>query len=217
MKYVAALAVTVFAFLLGLYAGPSVKARFEAVPATTVCRPSSPEKLGDQPAVLFWGNSLAFDGDWPLDGFVSVNCGVQGLTAQAAVELTPSLPDLDFAAVVIIFGTVELIRGAESPEIFRASVNDVLDQLGQKYPKAKFVALGVPRRTATNIWRYENERHLDVVNDILRQMNDVIFIDSTEILEDLTAGSETYDGVHFSRQSYFLLAQKVQKTLDQLD
>jgi hypothetical protein len=132
------------------------------------------------------------------------------------VARTSALPDVDFAAVVIVFGTVELVRGVEDPDTFRVAVNDITNQLVQKYPNAKITALGVPRRRNTlNVWYYEGQRHLDALNDILKQLNGVAFIDSTQILERVMAGSETYDGVHFTDESYILLVQSVQKILGQ--
>ena len=214
MKHVVRIMFILGVFLTGLFAGAVVTNRTEVSEFTPTCRPSSPETLGNQPAVLFWGNSLAFDGDWPLDGFASVNCAVQGMTAQTAALRTTALPEMNVAAVVLVLGTVELVRDIADPATFRAALDAITADLAQKYPDADIIAFGIPRNeTAKDVWAYENQQHLDALNDVLGQIPDVAFLDTTQILAGLPVGSETYDGVHLTRQSYLLLNTAIQNAL----
>lgn len=218
MRYVTWAAVFVGIFLAGLVASPLMHERPQDPEFTPTCRPSSPEKLGGQSAVLFWGNSLAFDGDWPLNGFVSVNCAVQGMTADTAADRTPALPDMEFAAVVLIFGTVELVQDRADPAVFRTALNTITADITQKYPDAQIIAVGVPRNeSAKDVWAYESQPHLDAFNDTLGQLANVTFIDSAKRLASLPVGSETYDRVHLSRQSYLLLNAAIQSVLRTVD
>lgn len=218
MRYVAWAAVFLGIFLAGLFAGPLMRERPQGPEFTPTCRPSSPEKLGGQSAVLFWGNSLAFDGDWPLNGFISVNCAVQGMTADTAAGRTPALPDMKFAAVVLIFGTVELAQDRADPAVFRTALNTITADITQKYPGAQIIVVSIPRNeSAKDVWAYESQPHLDAFNDALGQLANVTFIDSAKRLASLPVGSETYERVHLSHQSYLLLNAAIQSALPALD
>lgn len=169
-----------------------------------VCRPSAPEVLSLTPDVLFWGNSLAFDGNWDQADRVAVNCARQGLTAEAATTLVDDLPLLDLKVVALVFGTVEMLRGQTDAVAFRAAIESNLSSLRTRYPAAQFVVIGIPEGAP---WIYDDDATTAAYNHVLKDMAGTIFISATEALSQVPAQALTYDGVHLTQQSYAVLRE----------
>lgn len=193
----------------GVAIGVAIWGRSDA-PATVQmqCRPSSPERLPNGQNILFWGNSLAFDHGWSFNGFQSINCARQGLTAQAARTVTSQLPDMEFAAVVIVFGTVELVRDIEDTTEFGEAILDVSSRLHDSYPNAKLIVLGVPDGRQ-DVWSYAHAPQAAKINALLRGLENTFFLDSTAALSDILEGHQTYDGVHLTPAGYAALEREI--------
>lgn len=170
------------------------------------CRPSSPEQMPAGNYVLFWGNSLAFDHGWSLDGYQAVNCAIQGLTAARAVPMTERLPKMDFSAIVLVFGTVELVREIEDVAQFASAMDQIRQTLGKVHRQTKIVILGVPEG-GPDVWLYGGNDQLYEINEVLRGQDDAVFLNTTNALSELPQNEQTYDRVHLSPASYRLLEQ----------
>lgn len=191
------------AFVVGLWVGHGGGLGLRDVAAPPVktppCRPSQPHLLQEQPAILFWGNSLAFDHSWNIPGHVVVNCALQGLTAQRAAALTPALPDMEVSAIVLVFGTVELLRDINDPAPFRQGVRTVIDRLRQRHPDAEIVMVGIP---AGEGWSYATHSLLGVLNTALKRQERVAFLDTSQTLDRIPPKLRSYDGLHLAGRSY---------------
>lgn len=173
----------------------------DANPGALTCRPSAPEKLPAEPVVLFLGNSLAFDADWPLDGSQTVNCARQGLTASAALSLMETLPDIAPKAVVLVFGTVELVRGNADPDAFQADMASIAETLRARTPDTVIVILGVASMGEN--WSY-NSADAEALNAATLRIDGV----SVLLLDPVLArheGPVSYDGVHLTPSVYSLI------------
>lgn len=198
----------------GLVIGGVLSGRSDApTGAQMQCRPSSPALLPDGQKILFWGNSLAFDHGWSFNGFQPINCARQGLTAQAARPMTSQLPDMEFAAVVIVFGTVELVQNIKDTAEFGEAVLDVSSQLRSAYPNAKLVVLGVPDGRQ-DVWSYARASQTEKINARLDSLEDTIFVDSTAALSDILEDHQTYDGVHLTPVSYASLEREILQIIE---
>ena len=197
------------AFFAGLGMGLLWERQAPAPHAGPVCRPSSPAEISGPPAILFWGNSLAFDADWPLDGHQAVNCARQGLTASAALPLLDTLPAITPEAVVLVFGTVELVRGPVDANAFQADLLAIADTLRAKAPDAAIIALGLP--SAGQTWSY-NTTEADTLTAAMRGIDGVTLLPLDPILAQ-HAGPISYDGVHLSPSVYPLIRAAVDAQL----
>lgn len=167
-------------------------------PAPLACRPSAPEKLASEAPILILGNSLAFDADWRTNTAQTVNCARQGLTAAAALPLIDALPDITPKAVVLVFGTVELVRGTADPETFHANIVDYVGMLSAKYMDAPIVVLGVP--TTKTGWSYDLA-DAQALNVAIAEVDNVSMLPIDPILTRLD-GPVSYDGVHLTPSVY---------------
>ena len=177
------------------------------------CRPTSPAMLPETQSILFWGNSLAFDHDWSLDEFQAVNCARQGLTAQTALSMTSQLPEIEFAVIVVVFGTVELVQSIKDVSEFGDAISEMGSRLNASYPSAKLVVLGVPDGSK-DVWRYAGDTQTEEVNARLRGLENTIFVDTTTVLSSLSDSDQTYDGVHLTRASYAYLEREILRLIN---
>lgn len=180
-----------------------------------VCRPSVPELLAGGPKVLFWGNSLAFDHSWRLPDLTPVNCARQGLTLEASVPLARHLPDTDFTAVVLFFGTVELLGGPIDVDKFRRALDAKVTMLRTSYPDVKVIIIGVPEGSALT-WDYGDHHDLAALNAVLRNVPGTEFIDATSILSGMPENRQTYDGAHLEFRAYTMLEAELIKSLSDM-
>ena len=204
MKRSFALILGIFGFGLGVLVATFLSASVPAQNPQAFCRPSAPEQLANGPKVLFWGNSLAFDHNWRLRRSVPVNCARQGMTAKAALEVIHTLPAIEFDAIVVVFGTVELLRDIKSVDQFSAAISTNIAQLSSAYDGSKIVVVGVPEGPL-DVWRYNSDVPASAMNDVLRQIDGVDYIDTTQVLSDLPWDMQTYDGIHLTAESYAIL------------
>lgn len=165
------------------------------------CRPSASEALPSGPTVLILGNSLAFDANWPLDGSQTVNCARQGLTASAAIPLIETLPDIAPKAVVLVFGTVELVRGNADPDAFQADMATVVETLRARTPDTAIVILNVASMGEN--WSYDSV-DAGVLNAAILGIDGVSVLPLDPILA-LHEGPVSYDGVHLIPSVYTLI------------
>lgn len=174
----------------------------KAAPLT--CRPSVPQHLPPGPAILFWGNSIAFDHGWSVDGSHSVNCAIQGLTAENAVAMTGRLPRRDFSAIVLAFGSVELARGAPDIARFAAALSEITKTLRTNYPDADLIVLGVPAGGADPLaWRYAgHEAHAQISAALRGAAEPDGFVDVALALNQKPLIKSTYDGIHMTTEAY---------------
>lgn len=177
-----------------------------------VCRPSSPERLDAGPKVLFWGNSLAFDHGWRVDDHVAVNCARQGMTAQAAVPQSEQLPRVAFAAVVLVFGSVEMVRNVDDTSQFATAIDAIVARVRGFYPGAEIVVLGVPHGSP-DVWSYGDQVSPAEINDVLRDLNETTYLDINAVLSGISEQQQTYDGVHLTPQSYLVLEAAISDVL----
>ncbi len=208
--------------LLGVFFSVGVAAGYfwfanQAQPTQNVaCRPSVPQLLSDGPKVLFWGNSIAFDHGWDIPGLSVVNCAVQGLTARQALLLTEKLPEIEFDAIVVVFGSVELVRDQVEVEEFGASIEGVIKDLRSRYEGSDIIALGVPEnKSKDRIWLYPGGRNATTVNARLTSLENVDFLNTTALLDNVPDSQRTYDGVHLTKQSYLVVETSLAKLLAQ--
>ena len=202
----------VVALVAGLGLGVLCENRENLSDLDMQCRPSSPELLASGPKVLFWGNSLAFDHGWAVDGYLTVNCARQGLTAKQAVTMIEALPDIDAAAIVLVFGTVELARDIESVSEFQAAIESILTRLEVDHPGARIVMLGIPDG-GSDVWTYQGNRALPGMNAFLAGIDGAAFLDTMGALSVLPDSDRSYDGVHLSGDAYNVLEQALQELL----
>lgn len=168
------------------------------------CRPSHPAlamATDPRPVVLFWGNSLLFDHGWDHPGFAAVNCARQGLTVTAALSLVQGLPDLEPEAVVLAFGSVELIRpGPIDLDRWQADITAMRMALRARYPKARVILSTIP--TGPSDWRYGAREELAQMNTALRQLPETETFELAEVFAAAEIALPHYDGVHLNLPSY---------------
>ncbi len=177
------------------------------------CRPSAPELLPAGPKVLVWGNSLSFDNDWRLERHQTVNCARQGMTAQDALPMVVALPKLEFSAIVLAFGSVELVRETGDIGGFRSSIEKIQKNLITLYPDTTIVVIGVPGGNQ-NIWQYGSSPQLSQINEVLRGLKGTRFLNTTELLSIIPESMQTYDGVHLTKDSYELIETWINEMID---
>lgn len=174
--------------------------------SSPACRPSAPRvaaEVTERPIILFWGNSLLFDHSWDDTAFFAVNCASQGMTAGGARKLTQYLPDLEVDAIVVAFGSVELVRaGDEKNESFKADMASIVSQLSLQYPNSIIWLFGVPvTQNEEPAWVYAKSQMPQVMNEMLSSLDGAIFFDLSNILKNIGV-RHTYDGVHLTARSY---------------
>ena len=179
-------------------AGVTLAVMTEEQPDTLACRPSAPQVLAPKDPILILGNSLAFDSDWQIDGAQIVNCARQGLTVAAALPLIGDLPNIAPKSVVLVFGTVELIRDSADPEVFRSNLVKFVERLAAKYDAANIVALGVP--TTGEGWLYDLA-DAKALNGVIADIDDVSMLSVDPILAQKSDAAH-YDGAHLSPSIY---------------
>ncbi|WP_375230070.1 SGNH/GDSL hydrolase family protein [Roseobacter sp. S98] len=170
----------------------------EKRPASLACRPSAPQALATKEPILVLGNSLAFDSDWQIDGKQTVNCARQGLTVAAALPLIDELPDIAPKSVVLVFGTVELVRDTADPEVFRSSLVKLVESLNAKYDPADIVVLGVP--ATGEDWSYDLA-DAKALNRVIAEIDDVSMLSLDTVLAQQGSAAH-YDGVHLTPSMY---------------
>jgi len=99
-----------------------------------------------------------------------------------------------------VFGTVELLRDGETAADFRTAIESIRATLGQRYPKAQVIGVGIP--TGGIQWRYGEDARSRRLNAILRDLDQTIFLSLTEALSEVPDQHQSYDGVHLSATSY---------------
>lgn len=183
--------------------------RAPVVPETAAltCRPSLPADAlqdADRPVVLFWGNSLLFDHSWDHPSFKAVNCARQGLTLDAALPLMQSLPEIAPNAVLLAFGSVELIRpGPIDLHRWQADLDKMLNHLQTHYPDTLVILSTIPTvQDSASGWRYGTRPELAGMNAILTATADTDVINLAKTLERAGINPQHYDGVHLREQSY---------------
>lgn len=115
-------------------------------PKAPPCRPSAPFRAmqaHDGPVALLIGNSQVFDGDWRPGDALAVNCGRQGMLAAEGLAAAPALPGIDPDAVLVGFGAVEALRGADAAA-FAQDYDALLERLRARWPDARIIAMTVP-------------------------------------------------------------------------
>jgi len=170
----------------------------EKHPTFLACRPSVPEALASDAPILVFGNSLAFDTDWQIDGEQIVNCARQGLTVAAALPLIGELPNIAPKSIVLVFGTVELIGDTADPEVFHSNLVKLVESLNAKYDAANTVVLGVP--TTGEDWSYDLA-DAKALNEVIAEIDDVSMLSVDSILAQ-KGGAAHYDGVHLIPSMY---------------
>jgi len=213
MRFGAALCGLLIFAVVGAFTFKVWTAPISKVPENVVCRPSVPEQLPVGPKVLFWGNSLAFDHSWKVDGHLAVNCARQGMTAMAAVSHIDALPNVDISASVVIFGTVELVRGLSDPAPFFDAVEQNVAGLKAKYPGAQVFLVGVPEGSL-EVWRYHDTVSGTDLNDPLQDIDETHYVDTTRLLSQIPDSKQTYDGVHLTDESYGLIQDEISLLLN---
>lgn len=182
------------------------------------CRPSAPALAAvrsEEPAVLFWGNSLLFDGTWAGLGFLPVNCAHQGMTAGVAVGRTDLLPEMEVAAIVLAFGSVELLRErAIDTDLFAATMIGIRDRLREKYGPVPILVSGVPMtELAEPAWGYLSPDVSARVNRVLRDLSGTTYLDLSRVLSDIGPKQQTYDGIHLTGAAYAAWGQAIAQAL----
>ena len=167
-------------------------------PVSLVCRPSAPQALASKEPILILGNSLAFDTNWQINGEQIVNCARQGLTVAAALPLIGELPNIAPKSVVLVFGTVELVRGTADPEAFRFNLVKFIESLNAKYDVANIVVLGVP--TTGGGWSYDLAK-AKALNRVIAEIDDISMLSVDSVLVQ-QGGVAHYDGVHLAPGMY---------------
>jgi hypothetical protein len=181
-----------------------------------VCRPSLPALYGAhdaRPVLLMLGNSLLFDADWSLPGIASVNCARQGLVARDAAPLVPRLPNMDPAAILLGFGTVEAYRALltgqpADPVAFEAAMTDLIGGLQARWPEAHVLVSGAPfpgTGGATPILvRQTDLAALNLVLAKVAERAGARFLDTGELplVRAGRAEAITYDGLHLTDAVY---------------
>ena len=187
----------------------------QVAPAVTPlsCTPSAPQIVtagAEGPVVLFWGNSLLHDHQWRLGGATSVNCAVQGLTAAAAAPMVPSLPDVAPDAIVLAFGSVELIRAgrgaAMDANAFAQAVGANTAALKARWPQAVIVLTSAPAFADQGVGIDPDAAA--ALNGVLSHLADEgghSYFEMSALYD--TSGRElpgaaTYDGVHLAGPAY---------------
>lgn len=139
------------ALLAGLIAGVATSQLIgpapQGPPDRATCRPSEPARYldaHDGPPLLLFGNSLLFDHNWQVPGIQVINCARQGLTLGAGLGLVADLPDITPKAILLGFGSVELLRGQSSPEAFSAALQDMFGALDARFPDTPALLLSIP-------------------------------------------------------------------------
>jgi len=212
MKVASLVASIVCALVVGWVGASKWNLGFAETAQAMQCRPTSPQHLEADKKVLFWGNSLAFDHGWTLDGYQTVNCARQGLTAERAQEATSKLPKTDFAAIILVFGTVELVQGIEETAPFEAAIFRISQQLMQDHPNATILALGIP--TGSNGgWDYPGSTQPERLNAALESLSNVQFVDTTQVLSQIDFGRVSYDGIHLFPASYLAIEREIETVL----
>lgn len=201
---------TVLVLFVGFTLGVYTQGRDTGEQVSLQCRPSAPETLAGAPAVLVWGNSLAFDHGWQVPGHLVVNCARQGMTAEAAVPLTEALPRMPIEAVVLIFGTVELVRPAKPDAAFQAAMSTIRTRLQALYPEARLIVVGIPG--AAEVWSYADRPELGALNEVLAGLGGT-FLDVSETLAAVPGARRSYDGVHLTAESYGALEARLAEIL----
>lgn len=141
-----ALCLAVGAGIGGALFGPSWPLGWPLASARPICRPSAAPlaaTLHDGPVALLFGNSQLYDGDWRLGPALAVNCARQGLTAAEGLAMVAALPPVDPDLILLGFGAVEALRGAD-PTRFAESYGALVDALQARWPQARLVAMTVP-------------------------------------------------------------------------
>lgn len=195
-RRIQALLAATFGFVTGV--GVNLAVLPEKAPISLACRPSAPEALASEKPILILGNSLAYDADWQLDGEQAVNCARQGLTVAAALPLIGELPNIAPKAVVLVFGTVELVRDTADPEVFRSNMVKFVESLNAKYDAANIVVLGIP--TTGEHWSYELA-DAKALNSVIAEIDGVSKLSIDPILAQQD-GAANYDGVHLHPSVY---------------
>ncbi len=212
-RMVLALLVVVVAFAAGYLAGGR-QAAPTMIPLS--CTPSAPQVVtarAEGPVVLFWGNSLLHDHQWRIGGATSVNCAVQGLTAAAAAPLVPSLPNVAPDAIVLAFGSVELVRAskgvASDANAIAKAVRANLAALKARWPLAMIVLSSAPafaQQGGDGIIDLDEAEALNgVLSLIAGEAAGVSYFEMRTLYDasrpELPAAA-TYDGVHLTGQAY---------------
>lgn len=176
---------------------------WQAPTSPMICRPSAPAAAAAaavDPVVLFWGNSLAHDADWNTPGRVlAINCARQGQTATEALAEVKALPDIEPAAIVLAFGTVELVRQAADVPQFSDTMRALTAALRDRYPAARLALTGIPATSAP--WRYDTDQAARL-NTVLAALGPDDFLDLDAALAGVPEAMQSYDGVHLSPTSY---------------
>jgi lysophospholipase L1-like esterase len=154
--------------------------------------------------VLFWGNSLLFDHSWDDSSFVPVNCARQGQTVRDALPRIPALPRIDPDAIVLAFGSVELIRPQPiNVQDWRADMQALVETLRVRYPDAQLLVTGIPATPqGPTPWHYGSRAELTPMNAALSALLDTEFLDLSAALIAAGLTRPHYDGVHLTRASY---------------
>ena len=202
---------TITALILSLLGGLSLTSYsyYISTPTGLVCRPSEPQraaKHAQAPIVLLWGNSLLFDHSWDADGnLFPVNCAVQGMTAKEAVGQTHLLPDIQAAAILVAFGTVELVRQDTPLSVFKAAMEHTIHMLQSQYPDALIMVATIPQtRPSQPQWQYNTEYDSYAFNEILIELEGARIVDISSLISILSPRKQTYDGAHLTNESYKL-------------
>lgn len=194
------------------------------------CTPSAPEIIAgstDLPVVLFWGNSLLHDHHWRIDGAVSVNCAMQGLTAAAAAPVIPSLPDVDPDVVVLAFGSVELVRAGKgdafSGEVFAKAVAANISAMNVRWPRVRVVLTSAPSFSELGADEQRDLAEAAALNSVLSRIADeddsLSYFEMSALYETGSPqlpGEATYDGVHLTQGAYQLWQAALNRHLSTL-
>ncbi len=175
--------------------------------ASLTCRPSAPAVIASvtsQPSILFWGNSLLFDGDWNASDYLAVNCARQGLTAAQARALTPLLPSFAPDEILLAFGSVELGRHKNlNLPIFIDDVAGIVTQLGAQYTDSRIWLAGIPYTQTENPgWIYSGALIALEMNEQLAKVEGAHYFDLSGVLRPLRTVPHTYDGLHLTSQAF---------------
>lgn len=187
-------------------------------PAYVTCRPTAPGLAAmrtSAPVVLLWGNSLLFDAPWAGQSFFPINCAHQGMTAEVAVKRTELLPDIAVDAIVLAFGSVELIREADIDTTrFAGTVAAIRNQLADRYGPVPIIVSGVPSTPlAEPVWGYLTPGDGVRINRALRELDGAVYLDLSRALADVPSPSQTYDGIHLTAESYMAWEQAIMEMM----
>ena len=124
--------------------------------------------LGQQPCLRQW-----LGPHWAIlcDQLCSTGARLP-LPPSAVLPICPASPPY---AVVLIFGSVELLQDKADPAAFRTALVGIIAHLERKYPAAKIIVAGISH--GLDAWRYDNDA-AEALNNVLRNLSGTEYLDT---------------------------------------